>query len=374
MTAFPVRVRPGGHRVSAIAKSDDATPDPIDPQQRIVDGAATDAEATIYRAFLAAVTATMAAADSAALMAAIQSGDAAAAEALLDAADIPRLLRSLNDAIEDAFADAGSAMTGAVASGDAGAGPFKIDVRFDRLNPSAASAARTLSQNLTSTLSKEIADTIRRIIGQQVASGQNPAVAAAKIKQVIGLTPQQAQALANYRAALESGKWGVASNYDISAKDGSVIGNAASGKVKLSQARIDELVERYRQRQLRQRAQTIARTESMAAASSGASEAWSQMMAASGYPPTDFRRFWIATNDTRTRPDHVAIPHLNPKGVLPGQPYHYPGGTIMRPHDPAAPARMTIRCRCCEAVRYVPGGKDLGLPIFSGTSILPGET
>lgn len=188
---------------------------------------------------------------------------------------------------------------------------------------------RSISSKLASSLRSDTVGAVTRILQNQVATGQNPNVAAAQIKRMIGLNDQQAQALMNYEAALTSGKLTAAQGYSISGKDAETIAQAS--KKPLTQAQVSKLVENYRSRLLGLRAQTIAQTESMAAVSEGGAQAWTQAIAASGLPPENFRRFWVSTNDERTRPHHRAIPLLNAEGVGLNEPFKYPGGTIMRP-------------------------------------------
>ena len=62
---------------------------------------------------------------------------------------------------------------------------------------------------------------------------------------------------------------------------------------------------------------------------------------------------WQATDDERTRDDHVGLDGRQAVGID----SHFvcrSGDTIRYPHDPLAPARQTINCRCTVKWTLVP--------------------
>jgi hypothetical protein len=342
-------------------------------QQQLIHEVSNDYTGAIREQFIVAINKMTDAASLAALQAAIESGDWQAIQQEVGISAYQLALSSMNNALMDAFVSSGVKMAELITSGKADAGPVALQTAFDRTNPDAVQAMRQLTSNLTSVLQNDTAQAVQSILQDQVANGTNPKVAAAQLKKIVGLNQQQATALQNYEAALQKGAIGTAKNYSLSQTDQQFLTGAAKNGTPLPQAKIDQLVENYRKRLIAQRANTIAQTESMGAVSSGADHAWQQAVASSGLPAQNFKRFWISTNDNRTRPDHVAIPHLNADGVGMNEPFRYPGGTIMRPHDPNAPAKEVVNCRCCQAIRYVPPTMVAPLPVFAGTSILPGS-
>ncbi len=89
------------------------------------------------------------------------------------------------------------------------------------------------------------------------------------------------------------------------------------------------------------RALTIARTEVM-----GASNAGSQAAArAFGVP---MKKAWLATDDDRTREDHVDAGQMPPIGM--DVPYKVGGSALMFPGDSSlgAEAKELVNCRCAE--------------------------
>jgi hypothetical protein len=91
------------------------------------------------------------------------------------------------------------------------------------------------------------------------------------------------------------------------------------------------------------RARTVARTEVVGAYNGGLHDAFSMIV--DNDPDTEYVKRWLATEDKRTRPDHVeadgqTVPFL--------QPFTVGGFQMMHPHDPTAPAKEVVNCRCVE--------------------------
>jgi hypothetical protein len=91
------------------------------------------------------------------------------------------------------------------------------------------------------------------------------------------------------------------------------------------------------------RARTVARTEVVGAYNGGLHDAFSMIVAAD--PDTDYVKRWLATEDARTRPDHV---EADGQTVPFGQPFTVGGFQMQHPHDPTAPAKEVVNCRCVE--------------------------
>lgn len=91
------------------------------------------------------------------------------------------------------------------------------------------------------------------------------------------------------------------------------------------------------------RARTVARTETVGAYNGGLHDAFAMIV--ENDPGTEYVHRWLATEDARTRPDHVeADGQVQPWG----HPYLVGGFRMMHPHDPDAPAREVVNCRCVE--------------------------
>src|SRR5690606_36424887 len=88
------------------------------------------------------------------------------------------------------------------------------------------------------------------------------------------------------------------------------------------------------------RANTIARTESLAALNGGAYRAGLARQEVFGERPN---KRWIATDDHRPRPAHRLA---DGQTVPADQPFHVGGEEIAFPHDPRGRPDNTINCRC----------------------------
>lgn len=142
-----------------------------------------------------------------------------------------------------------------------------LAVRFDLTNPRAVAFASTQSATLVRQVTAETQAGIRQI----VAAGQQGQLTvrdqARAIRQFIGLTDRQAQAVMNFRGAL-----------------------IAEG---VSPERVKQLTQRQFQRAVNQRARLIARTETMQAANTGQQELWRQATDQGLLNPTQTKRRWV---------------------------------------------------------------------------------
>lgn len=187
--------------------------------------------------------------------------------------------------------------------------------------------------------------TAKEVIKQQLIASLSSGVAvddvASDLIQVIGLTPQQAKAVQNYRAALEAGDKTALGRKLRDARYDATVRSWASGEAEVEASKVDAMVERYAQRLLAYRAQTIARTESLKAASNGIRDAYKQSVESGRLLDSEVRRKWLTAADERVCPVCSTIPLINAGGISVLRPYLSIQGPIEAP--PAHP-----RCRCVE--------------------------
>lgn len=109
------------------------------------------------------------------------------------------------------------------------------------------------------------------------------------------------------------------------------------------------------------RARTVARTEVVGAYNGGLHDAFSMIVAAD--TDTAYMHRWLATEDARTRPDHVeADGQLQPFG----HPFTVGGFHMMHPHDPTAPAKEVVNCRCVELLEIKNEPTEMGNRQYKG--------
>ncbi len=217
---------------------------------------------------------------------------------------------------------------------------------YNVFNPVTAEYIRNYELNLIRLIGSNTREAIRNSIEADIIAGNNPISTARTFRDTIGLTPKQELAVRNYKKAL----------MDLDSKSLNrrlrdkrfdlTVANAIRDKQKLSRSQIDNMVNRYRQRYVSYRAQTIARTESMRAVAVGEYTSGVQAVYDGAIERENIRRFWVYTKDKRTRNAHRLIPGLNPEGVEVDQPFKTPLGPLLYPRDPNGSAENTIDCRC----------------------------
>jgi SPP1 gp7 family putative phage head morphogenesis protein len=150
-----------------------------------------------------------------------------------------------------------------------------VEIGFDRKNPAAIAWAREHGAALVADVTDETRAAIRTAIARSLDEGIPPRDAARLIRDVVGLNERQVEAVMNYRADLA-----------MAGDDAGAIARKA---------------ERYAGELRRQRALTIARTETMRASNEGQLQLWQQAVSR-GLLTGAARRRWIATDDEKTCP------------------------------------------------------------------------
>lgn len=220
--------------------------------------------------FLSAIDRLQGYVDVGALAKAIEQDDPEAAEALLHLDDLPAELRPLVDTVHQVFHGAGH-----VASEELGAA-LNVTIRFDLTNPRAVRFAAEHGGALIREVSEATRNGVRTLIANGIAGGRPPVATARQIRDLVGLTDRQAQAVENYQAELlEEGR---------------------------AEAQVERMVSRYGTKLLNQRAKLIARTETIRASSEGQLETWRQAAGNGLINPAKTTRRWVATDDDRTCP------------------------------------------------------------------------
>jgi len=188
-----------------------------------------------------------------------------------------------------------------------------VAVRFDMRNPFAEQAAITHRARLVRDVSTATQKGIANLVRKGLAEGIPPRDLAKLVKPMIGLTNNQASAALNLRKTLL--KHGVSK--EVTSKT----------------------VGRYIEKKLRERAETIARTETIRASNAGTQAAWSEarergLIRVGGEP-----REWIAAYSERTCPICQALDgETVPFDAV------FSNGSMYPPAHP--------RCRCAVGLVY----------------------
>jgi hypothetical protein len=241
------------------------------------------------------------------LAAALARGDLRAAELVINANTLPAELRPLVRIVNDGFARGGR-----LAADDLRA--IGQQIRFDADLPHAVRAVDRYGARLVRQVSEETRAAIRAVLRRSIRTGIPPYEAARLIRPLIGLTSAQTQSVVSYFQAL--------------IQEGT------------SRDRAQVLADRYAARRLRERAITIARSETLGALNNGQLELWDQAKRRKLIGPKSRKEF-IVTPDEKLCPicaplDGVTVPIDEPFITSIG-PVHAP---------PVHP-----RCRCAMSLR-----------------------
>ena len=196
-------------------------------------------------------------------------------------------------------------------------------MRFDYLDPRAVQWANQRGGELITSLVDEQREMLRDIISEGVSEQLTVDQIGRNVREVIGLPESWSGAVPRARAA-EFAKL-ISSGRSISEANN----------------RADQVAERYRERLIRARAKTIARTEIMTAQNQGRWLSWAQGTE-QGFIPKSARKEWIAAPGIGPKPFLCEIcKDLN--GIQVGWDKEFPGTAVIMP--PIHP-----NCRCTAVI------------------------
>jgi hypothetical protein len=317
-------------------------------------------EPELARAFAESVADLRAGVDIAALERALAAGNLEAAiQALrLDTAAFLRL----ETALAANYSAVGTATAASISALRNPATGARLFVRFDLRNPRAEAWLREHSSRRIVEIVADQREAVRVIAEAGVRLGDNPRRTALDIVGrinrvtgrreggVIGLTSTQAQWVANAREELASDDPALLRRYLGRERrdkrfDRAILRAIRDGEP-LPADTIRRATERYSDRMLQLRGETVARTEALSGLNAARDEAFRQAVDSGQISRQQVTKVWNATGDSRTRDSHEA---MDGQEVPLDQPFETPDGyRLMYPTDSSlgAPAEETIQCRC----------------------------
>lgn len=229
----------------------------------------------------------------------------------------------------------------------------ELVVGFDQTNESAVLAMRENRLRLIRGFTDSQRQLLAQVLTDGIQQGQNPREIARRFRSYIGLTARQAAAVDHYRRLLESGSAAALSRELRDRRFDRTVRRSVSGEAALTGEQIDRMVERYRQRSLALRAETIARTEALRSVHQGADAMYQQAFDTGVLQPGQVVYEWQTAADSRVRdPAHTAM-HNQQRPA--GEPFVSGlGNRLLYPGDPNAPGSETINCRCARPARLRP--------------------
>lgn len=225
------------------------------------------------------------------LAAAFESGSVTAVEHVIDWQAVGASLAS----------DMGPGIQAALRSGADLAlrrAPGRIDLDFQVLDPRTQDYLGRVLPNLIREVTDETRNAVRLVIEEAYNTGLGPRAAARQIRNAIGLTQRQAQAVVNFRAGLVQT---IETDSPIATlhTQWSASRDVVHSERALTLANVDTLTERYQRRLVMGRALNIARTEGIRAINFGQAELWKEAARVGALDRTVDLLQWITTPDER---------------------------------------------------------------------------
>jgi hypothetical protein len=205
-------------------------------------------------------------------------------------------------------------------------------------------AAETARQLVTNTKAG-----LQAIVSRVTAENFNVETQVKEIRQLIGLTADQAQAVLNFRRQLETRQilgFTPPDERKFDVLEQTVIRNHMKNNTMTPKA-IDGMVEKYYENLINKRALDIANTTAMNAVNNGQQEMWSQGLDAGVFSDDTDRKFWVTAGDEKVRATHRVIPGMNPGGVKINSMFVTPFGLVI---GPGTSNSGFINCRCVAVV------------------------
>ncbi len=263
---------------------------------------------------------------------------------------------SLSSSLEQVYAQAGLSAAEVLRS--------QVDTLFDfnLANPRAVRSLQDTRLRLVREFGFEQRLASQVFLEEAFAAGLAPVEQARILKRSIGLTQHQARIIQNYRRQLQNRSAGALTRALRDKRFDPTIARAIRLDRPLTSAQIDRMVGRYTERWVQFRAQTIAKTETLAAAGAADLELWQQAVDEGVISEDDVFNTW-RTGGRNIRPSHRA---MNGQKRRLGVPFDSGAGNKLRfPGDPQTPAEDRVNCKCVVARQLRRGARGLAGGPFS---------
>lgn len=311
----------------------------------------------LQKAFLAAVDKIKAGAQVGLIAQLLEKGDL---DGAIKAVGLdPVAFRSYDQAISLAYEAGGNAAADGIPGLKQPSGHV-LRVLFDIRNPAAEAWLKQHSATAVTAIVNDQRVMIRQALTAGVAAGSNPRdVALDLVGRIgadgkraggtIGLTASQEEWCRRYAAELAGGDANALTRSLRDARFDKTVRKAIDAGQPIPADLQAKMVAAYRNRALRYRAETIARTEAMTSLHQAQHDAYGQAVAKGQVQSANVRKVWRSAGDGRVRETHRV---LNGESVGLDASFVSPSGARLRfPGDPTAPAAEVINCRCTTQYR-----------------------
>ncbi|MCF3934344.1 head morphogenesis protein [Acuticoccus sp. M5D2P5] len=325
--------------------------------QKRLEAIAARLEPGIQQAFIDAMRASVTALELRTFIDRLSEGDIEGAISLIEVDE--GALSPMIEQIRQSYSEAGNEAAGDIPKLQDRTGR-QVVIRFNMRSPRAEQWLAEMSSRMVTEIRAEQRQMIRANLTEGMVDGRNPRnvaldlvgrinkVTGRREGGVIGLTRQQAQWVANAREELSGGPDQLATFLGRCGRDRrfdrTITAAMREGRA-LSVTQVNRISGRYADRLLQLRGETIARTEMLGALNSASKEAFDQALDTGIVREEQVTKTWRSAGDGRVRESHQ---RLNRETV--GHNERFSNG-LLYPHEPGAPAREVIQCRCIASRR-----------------------
>jgi hypothetical protein len=241
---------------------------------------------------------------------------------------------------------------GAVMEHRLGLNVRKDTINFDlgALPQPTQDALQDYDYGLVTDVSDDVRQSISNVITRGIQSGWSPDKMARELRSAIGLTSDQYNAVSNYRSLLESGSSDALDRQLRDATFDDTVQASVDGVSKLTPDQVERFTNRYADRYLAYRANTIARYESLRASNQGGYDSVQSAIDAGVISPEDVTTNWMIANDEITCPRCRSVIDIQPDGVPFGTFFTWAAG---KRTGQIALAPLHPDCRCTNTYKVV---------------------
>lgn len=288
-------------------------------------------------------------------------------ERLVAAGDVEGVAEALNIKPAELSDFAEEVRAAYLAGGQFAAGEVRLatraEFRFDMRAPAAEQWLRLESSNLVTRIVEEQRDAIRAALDNGMRRGIGPRSTALDIAGrinpatgrrsggIVGLSRPQSDAVASLREKMAEGDLsGLLDRKALGQREKNILTRAIRADRGLTSAEQRLIGQRYANRLLLLRGETIARTESTAAFNAAREQAYEQAVRGGQLRRQSIKKIWDSAGDGRVRDSHAA---MDGDEVAFDQPFTSPtGAQMMYPGDSSlgAGGEDIINCRCTMRV------------------------
>lgn len=177
---------------------------------------------------------------------------------------------------------------------------------FNALNPNVLQGLSKLDLQAFGGIESDIKSVVQMLVQQGLEAGKGPEAIARSFEGMIGLAPNQVNAVQNFRGLLEAGDSDVFTRALRDKRFDRTIERAFNGEG-LSTESIDRMVSVYQDNFVAFNAEVNARTMSQDAMKLGQRMSWEDAIDQGVIERTDLEKTWRGVKDSRERPEHLAM-------------------------------------------------------------------